>query len=178
MTPCRRSNFDPLRLILGLSEPREMKGCYPWRTGLRSAGCIERRVTDQGNRAVAGCFEEHGAGGDRLGCAAEVSAYAGRVDRRRGRAAYSSTASGVSEDAGDGNRGTDRLAAWANGVQGTGRRTAFSLSAAGSGRSHELRRRRDRAVRSVVPADQPAGRVRADPPPGAAAGVDDDHRLL
>ena len=40
-----------------------------------------------------------------------------------------------------------------DGAQGTGRRAAAGVSAAGPGRPHELCRRRDRAVRSVVPAD-------------------------
>jgi hypothetical protein len=49
--------------------------------------------------------------------------------------------------------------------------------AAGPVVAHHLSGRGDRAVRFLVPADQAAGRVRANPYPDAAAGADHDHRL-
>ena len=50
-----------------------------------------------------------------------------------------------------------------HGVQGAGRRAAAGVSAARPGLAHQLRGRRHRAVRLLVPADQAAGGLRADP---------------
>ena len=47
------------------------------------------------------------------------------------------------------------------GALGAGGGAAAGIAAAGPGVAHELRGRRDRAVRSVVPADHAAGGARA-----------------
>src|ERR1700687_2158600 len=86
MTPCRRPNFDPLQLILGLSEPREMKGCYPWRTGLRSAGCIERR--GYRSRRLCGCWVFRGT---RCGRRSPRTYHRSTNARRRGRSSTRSS---------------------------------------------------------------------------------------
>ena len=84
----------------------------------------------------------------------------------------------VADDAGHGDRRAGRLDAGDDGVQGAGRRAAAGLPAAGPDLADQLRGRRHRAVRLLVPADHAAGGFWADPTPDAAAGADDGDRLL
>src|SRR4051794_3547438 len=127
--------------------------------------------------AGVGDVEEHGALGAAQRSAAVVLAAAAGIAHGSGRAGDSGAVAGLSEDAGDGDRGTDRLDALDPGVAGPGGGAAAGVSAAGSRLAHQLCRRRDRAVRPVVSADRAAGRVRPDPDREPAAGADDDHRL-
>ena len=97
------------------------------------------------------------------GRAAEVRAGAGGVGRGRGRAADPGAAAGVSDDAGDGDRGADRLDAVDPVLKDRVAELRPVYLPPDPGVADGVCGRGDRAVRSVVPADRGAGRVRAGP---------------
>jgi hypothetical protein len=122
-------------------------------------------------------FEEHSAEGDSGPGAAGVSAPGAGVSGGCGGAADPGVAAGVSEDAGHCDRGTDWVAVFDPYVEWAGGGAAADLFAAGSGVAHQLFGWGDRPMRFLVPADQAARWVRADPDCNPAAGADHDHRL-
>ena len=92
---------------------------------------------DQGDCAGDGVFEEHGQGCVGRGGAAEVFAVGpsgSMVDEVEPR--IRGVVRGVSDDAGDGDRGADRLGA-VDRCCGSGRGVAAGVSAAGSGQSRQ-----------------------------------------
>ena len=84
----------------------------------------------------------------------------------------------VSADAGDGDRGADRLAVFDPHVERPGGGAAAGVSAAGPGEPDGLCRRGGGAVRFLVPRHRAAGRVRPDPDGEVVAGADDGVRLF